>query len=360
MEPTMTFLTNAWYVVAWEEEIPVGELFHRTIWSEPVLLYRTAADEIVALADRCPHRFAPLHLGRLVGDVVQCGYHGLCFGPTGDCVKSPHGDGKIPRGAKVRRYVTARKHRAVWIWAGEAARADLSLIPDYSFLVQPKPNAAFTGYLPTACNYQLATDNIMDLSHADYLHVGSLDTQGAIAQTRAKVWEDGRSVHCDWWLPNSRAIGVFKPDLAEPEGPVDQWFEVCWDPPGLMLLRAGVTPAGRPREEGVDVRAVHIMTPETQTRTHYFFGSARTIKGESVEFNEKVRAGVIAAFTYQDKPMLEAQQVSIGTADLMSLRPISLLGDAGGLRVRRALQKLLDAQEQPPSVEPAPESVESA
>jgi phenylpropionate dioxygenase-like ring-hydroxylating dioxygenase large terminal subunit len=355
----MTFLRDAWYVAAWEEEIPRETLFHRTILSEPVLLYRTPADEIVALSDRCPHRFAPLHLGRLVGDVVQCGYHGLCFGPTGECVKSPHGDGKIPRGARVKRYVTARKHTAVWIWPGEASRADTGMIPDYSFLTQRRPNCVFTGYLPTACNYQLATDNIMDLSHADYLHVGSLDTQGAIAKTKAKVWENGHSVHCDWWLPNSRAIGVFKPNLADPEGPVDQWFEVCWDPAALMLLRAGATAAGRPRDEGVDVRAVHIMTPETQTTTHYFFGSARYIKGESVEFDEKIRTGVIAAFTYQDKPMLEAQQVSIGTADLLSLRPVSLLGDAGGMRVRRAMQKLLSVQNQEPSVDEIPEPAQN-
>ena len=71
----MDYLRDAWYVAAWEDEIPCDTLFHRTILSEPVLLFRTPADEIVALADRCPHRFAPLHLGRLVGEVVQCGYH---------------------------------------------------------------------------------------------------------------------------------------------------------------------------------------------------------------------------------------------------------------------------------------------
>lgn len=356
----MNYLRNAWYVAAWEDEIAGDSLFHRTILSEPVLLYRTSSDEIVALADRCPHRFAPLHLGRRVGDVVQCGYHGLCFGPTGECVSSPHGDGNIPRGARVKRYVAVRKHRAVWIWPGDPSLADPELIPDYSFLTQPNPKTVFTGYLPTACNYQLATDNIMDLSHADYLHVGSLDTQGAIARTKAKVWEEGRSVHCDWWLANSRAIGVFKPDLADPDAPVDQWFEVSWDPPAHMLLRAGFTAAGRPREEGVDVRAVHIMTPESPTTTHYFFGSARYKQGASVEFNEQVRAGVIAAFTHQDKPMLEAQQRSIGERDLLSLRPVSLLGDAGGMRVRRALERLLAAEQQSVAPDKVPEALRSA
>jgi phenylpropionate dioxygenase-like ring-hydroxylating dioxygenase large terminal subunit len=355
----MNFLRDAWYVAAWEDEIPRDTLFHRTILSEPVLMYRTTADEIVALADRCPHRFAPLHRGRLVGDVVQCGYHGLGFGPTGECMSSPHGDGKIPRGARVKRYLTERRHKAVWIWPGDPSRADPAMIPDYSFLTQPNPNVVFTGYLPTACNYQLATDNIMDLTHADYLHVGSLDTQGAIARTKAKVWEEGLSVHCDWWLPNSRAIGVFQPDLANPADPVDQWFEVCWDPPALMLLRAGFTLAGRPREEGVDASAVHIMTPESPSTTHYFFGSARFKNGVCLEFNEMIRAAVVAAFTHQDKPMLEAQQSSIGTANLLALKPVSLLGDAGGMRVRRALEKLLVGQRPAVAADKTPEMLQA-
>jgi phenylpropionate dioxygenase-like ring-hydroxylating dioxygenase large terminal subunit len=341
----MQFLRNAWYIVAWEDEISPDTLFPRTILSEPILFYRTPSGEIVALSDRCPHRFAPLHLGRLVGDMVQCGYHGLCFGPAGDCVKSPHGDGKIPHGAKVRRYPTVRRHKAVWMWAGDPDGADPNAIPDYSFLTEAHPNSMFTGYLPTACNYQLATDNIMDLTHADYIHVGSLDTRGAIARTKAQVREEGASVHCDWWLPGSHVIGVFKPNF--PGGDiVDQWFEVSWTPPALMLLRAGATLPGRPREEGVNVSAVHLMTPETETTTHYFFGSVRYYQEDNAVLNQHIRAAVVAAFSTQDKPMLEAQQQSLGTTDLLSLRPVALLGDVGGFRVRHALQRLLETESQ--------------
>jgi vanillate O-demethylase monooxygenase subunit len=169
----MGYLRNAWYVAAWEDEIADGALFSRAVLSEPVLLYRTQANEIVALGDRCPH-----------------------------------GDGKIPRGAVVRRYPTMQRHRAVWIWPGGPAQVDLGAIPDYSFLTNSHPNAVFTGYLPTACDYRLATDNIMDLTHADYLHIGSLDTHGAIAKTKANVRQEGQSIHCDWWLPNSTARRV--------------------------------------------------------------------------------------------------------------------------------------------------------
>lgn len=343
----MTFLRDAWYIAAWEDEIAVGKLFSRTILSEPVLMYRTEAGDIVALADRCPHRFAPLHLGKLIGDNVQCGYHGLCFGPSGKCVSSPHGDGKIPHGAAVKRYATVQKHKALWIWAGDSEKADPAAIPDYSFLTDAPRNAAFTGVIHVACDYRLATDNIMDLTHGDYLHVGTLDSQGAIARTKATVREEGRSVHCDWWVANSVPNSVFKPTLADTESLVDAWFEVRWDPPALMYLQVGVTPTRRPRQEGTEIKALHLMTPETDSTTHYFYASVRCNNVEDAEFNEFLREAVGRAFQTEDKPMLEAQQISIGPVDLLSRKPVSVLGDAGGLRVRRALERLVAAEREP-------------
>jgi vanillate O-demethylase monooxygenase subunit len=184
----------------------------------------------------------------------------------------------------------------------------------------------------------------MDLTHADYLHVGSLDTQGAIARIKASIREEGRSIHCDWWVPKSVSMDVFKPALADPTSPVDAWFEVRWDPPALMLLRTGNTLAGRPREEGIDLKAVHFFTPETENTTHYFFGSARYFNVEDAGLNHYLRESVTKAFTTEDKPMLEAQQRSMGSGDLFNRRPVAILGDAGGVRVRRALERMIVAE----------------
>ena len=74
------WIRNAWYVAAWTHEIEPGRIHARTIIDQPLVLYRTT-DGIVALEDRCPHRFAPLSLGRLEGDALRCMYHGLKFAP---------------------------------------------------------------------------------------------------------------------------------------------------------------------------------------------------------------------------------------------------------------------------------------
>lgn len=58
----------------------------------------------MALHDRCPHRFAPRHLGKRVGDEIACGYHALRFNGQGHCTFNPHGRGQISSAAKVRSF----------------------------------------------------------------------------------------------------------------------------------------------------------------------------------------------------------------------------------------------------------------
>lgn len=98
----MNFVRNIWYVAAWSNEVPGGTLFHRTYLGEPILIYRKTDGTAVAMGDRCPHRFAPLHMGKLVGDAVECPYHGLVFDCSGACVANPHGRGAHEYGCTER------------------------------------------------------------------------------------------------------------------------------------------------------------------------------------------------------------------------------------------------------------------
>src|SRR5215475_13117307 len=117
------WIANAWYVAAWSHELKAGQLLARTIIDQPLVLYRTGSGEIVALEDRCCHRFAPLSLGRLEGDDLRCMYHGLKFARDGRCIEIP-GQKLIPQSACVRGYPVAQRGSWVWLWMGEPALAD--------------------------------------------------------------------------------------------------------------------------------------------------------------------------------------------------------------------------------------------
>lgn len=98
------FIRNAWYAAGFGRDLEPGKLLSRIFLGERVVLLRKTDGAPAALADRCPHRFAPLHIGKLKGDVVRCGYHGLEFGADGLCKHNPHGDGSVAPNMRVRRY----------------------------------------------------------------------------------------------------------------------------------------------------------------------------------------------------------------------------------------------------------------
>ena len=96
------YLRNSWYVAAWDHEVGSG-LFPVKMLGEDIVLYRKTDGSVAALEDACPHRKLPLSMGRIKGDTVECGYHGLTFDGTGTCTRVP-GVEKIPHVACVRSY----------------------------------------------------------------------------------------------------------------------------------------------------------------------------------------------------------------------------------------------------------------
>ena len=170
-----TYLRNAWYCVAWSDELGDGGVLGRTVLKEPVVVYREANGNVSALEDRCPHRFAPLSMGKVLhGDHLQCPYHGLEFDRTGACVLNPHGDKRIPSRAKVKSYPAVEKHKAIWVWMGDKA-ADESAVPDFSVMDNvPELHTTKRDSIMIKANVELIIDNLLDLSHTSFLHEGLL------------------------------------------------------------------------------------------------------------------------------------------------------------------------------------------
>jgi vanillate O-demethylase monooxygenase subunit len=102
-----------------------------------------------------------------------------------------------------------------------------------------------------------------------------------------------------------------------------------------------VTKRGQPKAAGYEIYQGHFVTPETETTTHYFWSLAFPNHGEPAELVAAVEAAVRSTFDDEDRPMLEAQQRAMKGVDFWAELPVILPEDAGAIRARRVLEKLI-------------------
>jgi vanillate O-demethylase monooxygenase subunit len=339
----MKYLNNAWYAAAWSNELhetPIG----RTYLDQPVVLFRDSKGVCSALADICPHRFAPLSRGKIKGDAIECPYHGLRFDTAGACVLNPQGNKAIPKRAIVRTYPTFERYGVIWIWMGDRDRADPAIIPDFSVIVDTDNYAVVQGYLQLSINYQLAIDNLLDLSHVEFLHplIGNADSS---SRTRFEMKEEDNSVFAYNYMPDEPLTALNKMMWDTDATICDRRAHMRWDPPGNMLLDAGVTLCGRPNSEGVSTPSAHLLTPATPTSTHYFWAHCRDGKRDDAELSKRIQSAIDATFRTEDEPMMAACQSRMPSLDLLAVKPISLATDAAAIRARLILKRCIDAED---------------
>lgn len=343
----MTFLRNAWYVAAHAHELNEG-LVARVICAEQIVLFRTESGEVAALKDRCPHRFVPLSMGKRVGDSVECGYHGLRFGKDGSCIEAPNDDEAQRARICVRAYAAVERHGFVWMWLGEPAAADPSLIPDFSVLDQPG-YAHSSIYTHIKGNYQLIADNLLDLSHIHFLHP-DVHQGSSFADFTNKLKIEGDTVYSMLWRhhyhldPQRQAMFGIPSDDAEGQG------HARWTAPGNLLVDTAFWAHGKSYDDGVQMPNAHMITPETEWTSHYFWASVRNYMQDHEQMTRGIEATTKNIFDTQDGPMVEAQQAAMGTSDkFLDMKPIILRADAAGLAARRILKRKIDAENRVPA-----------
>jgi phenylpropionate dioxygenase-like ring-hydroxylating dioxygenase large terminal subunit len=337
----MKFIKNAWYGVGVSQLIKQGEMLERRICEENILFYRRSDGTPVALRNRCPHRFAPLSRGRLDGNIVTCGYHGLQFDEGGKCVHNPHGDGIIPRIATVRSYPVLDRHGLTWIWMGAEELADANSLPDLSPLDNAPRTATCQGTFPSPLSYLLQQDNLMDFSHVDHLHTW-FDT-GGLSTAKPLVTESDRSVSTLWQWQADAAFGLQKNFVAP--GPVDSYLECIWHAPSIIVNIMHSVPRGRPREEAKEAYAVHVLTPETARSIHYTYSLTRNFVQNDHHLTKQTEEALLQVNATEDFPMVQSVQNEMGDEDFWSLRPVLLYHDGGPVKVRRAIDRIINEEE---------------
>ena len=341
------FVRNAWYVAAWDHEI-TRTMMRRIVLDEPVVLFRTTEGKAVALEDRCCHRQAPLSMGKLVGDIVHCPYHGLQFEPSGACVKVPSQD-RVPASAKVKSYPLVEKNHWLWIWMGDPAKADPALIEDFHWLDDPKWRYG-GNYLHVPSNYLLLVENLLDTTHLPFLHPESLGT-GSFARSEFDVTREGDRIQVSRYdmdkppAPFHKQMGEFPDGLN-----VDRWQIAHFAPPCFVKLDVGSAPASSGMRQVTDRGSrwmnmwnLNAITPETEKTAHYFFAQAYNFKLDQQWISDMLAKQVHDIFL-QDMAMVKAQQIN------MDLRPtpapVNLGQDKAWVAMRGIVDRLVKEEQQ--------------
>jgi vanillate O-demethylase monooxygenase subunit len=119
--------------------------------------------------------------------------------------------------------------------------------------------------------------------------------------------------------------------------------------PSTLRLITGICELNAKHESGTGYNAVHLLTPETDRTTHYFFTAVRynvktTDEKLNLEIQDKIAKMRRFAFLEQDAPVIEAQQRTID-ASQTPVDPLTLAIDVGPVRYKQVLQKLIRAEQ---------------
>ena len=338
------FLKNCWYVAAWDHELIDGKKLARTILERPVVLYRGESGRVVALDDRCCHRGAPLSMGRVEGDSIRCMYHGMKFDSSGKCIQIP-GQDEIPEKLGVGSYPVVERDHLIWIWTGEAEKADPARIPDYPPLHEPGWRG-LPGYMHYDANWLLIVDNLSDFAHLAFVHTNTLGGSEEYAfktkPVEIKPLDDGFRV--ERWHMDADPPPYHRKVISNKLDKIDRRNIARMVIPGIFFLDTMFAPAGKGAETGIAVpgtrqyRNAQFMTPETRRSTHFFWNYLHDYDLDNPNIALSLRGSLEDGFN-EDKAIIEAQQ-RIFDAD-PDYQLLAIRSDAALSYFRRLMKRLI-------------------
>lgn len=342
----MNWLKNAWYVAGFKHELDDGKVMARRFLGTPVVMMRHSDGRVAALEDLCPHRLLPLSAGSRVGDELQCGYHGMRFSITGACTLAP-GQTHIPAQACVRSFPLVERHGLLWIWMG-SADADPGLIPDIRWNDHPQW-ACSRGYHHVKADFRLSIDNLMDLGHESWVHLRTIGQgeEECIPSYPVRVGIKGDGlVQAHREMPNIEPPPFFAMVL-DHHGRINRWQTAVSLAPSICMTDFGVYPVGTSADDAYRSHVLHLLTPETQDTTHYFWSVARNRRLDDEELTQSICKAAAQTFD-EDAVVLEMQQKQVHTYGGPVPR-VALKVDEAPIRARRLLDALVKRENEDPA-----------
>jgi vanillate O-demethylase monooxygenase subunit len=329
---------NQWYVIALSQEVG-SELLRRECLGEPVVLYRTGGGKPVALFDRCPHRGMPLSQGRLIGDHLQCGYHGIEFDADGKCTKVPSG-GAAPAAMCVRQYPLVERWQWLWIWMGDPQLADPVLIPDHNELkLTAEGWHSDAGlHLELKANYLLPFENLVDATHITFLHHGLIDT-GNVASVPMRTETTGNIVRTTREFTNEPLPEMLRHAFGLRGERVNRTLELTSFVPNLCLIRNSFVELDIPDPKAQTNQLIVAVTPANRRQTHQFGVFANSFPGKHPN-----RWNDLRNLLSEDIVAIEQIQATFDQCGESRCPEISVRADKPGIETRRMIAAMIEQE----------------
>ena len=203
-------LRDFWYAV--EHAAALGSAPRQvTLLGVTYVLYRDGRGAPKAALDRCPHRGASFKTGWVESGCLRCPYHGWFFEGDGRCSRIPADQPGVPIPAQARLTMLPAVEASgfIWIFPGDAAKADPAQIPAFPELGAPGWRAVSGSYRWDA-NFSRVVESGLDTSHAPFVHKPFFIHRDDASVSPFEVSEDSQSVSCLVTTKPPKRLGLLK------------------------------------------------------------------------------------------------------------------------------------------------------
>lgn len=328
---------NCWWVAAFSDEVG-RDLLGRWLLDMPVLLYRREDGTVAAIENRCPHRGAPLSLGCLKGDHVQCGYHGFTFDSLGNCVQVPSINAPLPA-ARIRSFNVVEDAPFIWIWLGDPSRMESTQVPRPLDWLSAPGFAERHGRIDIAANYMLLKENVLDLTHFGYVHASTFKITDWVDPPRFVT--EGEVTGYHQRFTDSPLPSVFATPLGVAPGtPYHRENYGSFVTPALQVAAVDLIDPDNNATTG-RFRVVHATTPIDAAHMHYFWIVGRDFGTDDVSMD--ALSAITKVGFAEDEAMIEAiQALQLRDPRGCSAPEVSVKMDSAGIQARRIVQKWME------------------
>jgi nitrite reductase/ring-hydroxylating ferredoxin subunit len=176
-----TWKVTGWFMVGWSAEFPTGEARPLRYFSEDLVAYRGESGELHVLSGHCRHLGAHIgHGGKVVGDCVECPFHGWRWGPDGTNRYIPYQPDRPNKALRLRVYPVREQYGCVFVWHQPDGKDPQWEMPDLfgKFPQFPtEPDAYYRPYPEFSrrterepVHPQIVAENGPDSAHFHYVH----------------------------------------------------------------------------------------------------------------------------------------------------------------------------------------------